>query len=156
MTKAANDLFAPFPLDGEQRQAVHAPLRAGLDEQAARAGSAWRLRPARRLPLSTSAPAMPILRTIRICAIPASCCSTPRAPICCRSAISPGHSYQSAQMIMKHYRARNAARADVAIDKLVAFIGKAARGDRIAAALHPLPPLHRPIFDAGPNFYALS
>jgi hypothetical protein len=27
-------------------------------------------------------------------------------------------------MIMKHYRARNAARADVAIDKLVAFIGK--------------------------------
>jgi hypothetical protein len=35
-----------------------------------------------------------------------------------------GHSYQSAQMIMKHYRARNAARADVAIDKLVTFIGK--------------------------------
>jgi hypothetical protein len=33
-----------------------------------------------------------------------------------------GHSYQSAQMIMKHCRARNAARADAAIDKLVAFI----------------------------------
>jgi hypothetical protein len=35
-----------------------------------------------------------------------------------------GHSYQSAQLIMKHYRARNAARADAAIDKLVAFISK--------------------------------
>lgn len=35
-----------------------------------------------------------------------------------------GHSYQSAQTIMKHYRARNAARADAAIDKLVAFISK--------------------------------
>jgi hypothetical protein len=35
-----------------------------------------------------------------------------------------GHSYQSAQLIMKHYRARNAARADAAIDKLVDFIGK--------------------------------
>ena len=35
-----------------------------------------------------------------------------------------GHGYQSAQTIMKNYRARNAARADVAIDKLVAFIGK--------------------------------
>lgn len=35
-----------------------------------------------------------------------------------------GHSYQSAQMIMKHYRARNAARADAAIDKLVEFISK--------------------------------
>jgi hypothetical protein len=35
-----------------------------------------------------------------------------------------GHSYQSAQLIMKHYRARNAARADTAIDKLVAFISK--------------------------------
>ncbi|MCK1407627.1 hypothetical protein [Bradyrhizobium sp. 76] len=35
-----------------------------------------------------------------------------------------GHSYQSAQLIMKHYRARNAARADAAIDKLVAFLGR--------------------------------
>ncbi|MBR0700143.1 hypothetical protein JQ599_09550 [Bradyrhizobium diazoefficiens] len=35
-----------------------------------------------------------------------------------------GHSYQSAQLIMKHYRARNPARADAAIDKLVAFLGK--------------------------------
>lgn len=35
-----------------------------------------------------------------------------------------GHSYQSAQLIMKHYRARNAARADAAIDRLVDFIGK--------------------------------
>jgi hypothetical protein len=35
-----------------------------------------------------------------------------------------GHSYQSAQLIMKHYRARNAARADVAIDRLVDFISK--------------------------------
>jgi hypothetical protein len=35
-----------------------------------------------------------------------------------------GHSYQSAQLIMKHYRARNAARADVAIDRLVAFVSK--------------------------------
>lgn len=35
-----------------------------------------------------------------------------------------GHSYQSAQLIMKSYRARNAARADVAIDKLVDFISK--------------------------------
>lgn len=34
-----------------------------------------------------------------------------------------GHSYQSAQLIMKHYRARNPARADVAIDKLIAFLG---------------------------------
>jgi hypothetical protein len=34
-----------------------------------------------------------------------------------------GHSYQSAQTIMKHYRARNPARADAAIDKLVAFLG---------------------------------
>ncbi len=33
-----------------------------------------------------------------------------------------GHSYQSAQTIMKHYRARNPARADAAIDKLVAFL----------------------------------
>ena len=33
-----------------------------------------------------------------------------------------GHSYQSAQTIMKHYRARNAARADAAIDRLVAFM----------------------------------
>ena len=36
-----------------------------------------------------------------------------------------GHSYQSAQTIMKHYRARNAARADVAINRLVEFISKA-------------------------------
>ncbi|MFT4115459.1 hypothetical protein [Bradyrhizobium sp.] len=35
-----------------------------------------------------------------------------------------GHSYQSAQLIMKHYRARNPARADAAIDKLVAFLGR--------------------------------
>lgn len=35
-----------------------------------------------------------------------------------------GHSYQSAQTIMKHYRARNAKRADVAIDRLVAFMSK--------------------------------
>jgi hypothetical protein len=35
-----------------------------------------------------------------------------------------GHSYQSAQLIMKHYRARNAARADAAIDRLVEFISK--------------------------------
>lgn len=35
-----------------------------------------------------------------------------------------GHSYQSAQLIMKHYRARNPARADAAIDKLVAFLAK--------------------------------
>jgi hypothetical protein len=35
-----------------------------------------------------------------------------------------GHSYQSAQLIMKHYRARNAARADAAIDRLVDFISK--------------------------------
>ena len=35
-----------------------------------------------------------------------------------------GHSYQSAQLIMKHYRARNAARADAAIDRLVAFISR--------------------------------
>jgi len=35
-----------------------------------------------------------------------------------------GHSYQSAQTIMKHYRARNAARADTAIDRLVEFISK--------------------------------
>ncbi|MDB5621072.1 hypothetical protein [Tardiphaga sp.] len=35
-----------------------------------------------------------------------------------------GHSYQSAQTIMKHYRARNAARADAAIDRLVAFMTK--------------------------------
>jgi hypothetical protein len=34
------------------------------------------------------------------------------------------HSYQSAQLIMKHYRSRNAARADAAIDKLVDFIGR--------------------------------
>jgi hypothetical protein len=39
-----------------------------------------------------------------------------------------GHSYQSAQLIMKHYRARNAARADVAIDRLVAFIGRESIG----------------------------
>lgn len=35
-----------------------------------------------------------------------------------------GHSYQSAQLIMKHYRARNAARADMAIDRLVDFISR--------------------------------
>jgi CHASE2 domain-containing sensor protein len=35
-----------------------------------------------------------------------------------------GHSYQSAQLIMKHYRARNAARAGAAIDRLVAFISR--------------------------------
>ena len=35
-----------------------------------------------------------------------------------------GRSYQSAQTIMKRYRARNAARADVAIDRLVDFISK--------------------------------
>lgn len=35
-----------------------------------------------------------------------------------------GHSYQSAQTIMKHYRARNAERADTGIDRLVAFIGQ--------------------------------
>jgi hypothetical protein len=35
-----------------------------------------------------------------------------------------GHSYQSAQLIMKHYRARNPDRADAAIDKLAAFITK--------------------------------
>lgn len=33
-----------------------------------------------------------------------------------------GHSYQSAQLIMKHYRARNPARADAAIDKLITFL----------------------------------
>ncbi|WP_407160849.1 hypothetical protein [Bradyrhizobium sp. STM 3557] len=35
-----------------------------------------------------------------------------------------GHSYQSAQLIMKSYRARNADRADVAMEKLVAFVSK--------------------------------
>lgn len=35
-----------------------------------------------------------------------------------------GHSYQSAQLIMKHYRARNAARADAAIDRLAAMLMK--------------------------------
>jgi hypothetical protein len=35
-----------------------------------------------------------------------------------------GHSYQSAQLIMKHYRTRNAARADAAIDRLAEFVSK--------------------------------
>ncbi|UZE47950.1 hypothetical protein ONR75_24240 [Rhodopseudomonas sp. P2A-2r] len=41
-----------------------------------------------------------------------------------------GHSYQSAQMIMKHYRARNPERADAAIDRLVAFISTTEFGQR--------------------------
>ncbi|MEZ5820436.1 MAG: hypothetical protein R3D82_06480 [Xanthobacteraceae bacterium] len=32
--------------------------------------------------------------------------------------------YDSAQLIMRHYRARNPARADAAIDKLVAFLSQ--------------------------------
>lgn len=35
-----------------------------------------------------------------------------------------GHSYRSGQLIMTHYRARNPARADAAIDRLVAFLGR--------------------------------
>jgi hypothetical protein len=37
---------------------------------------------------------------------------------------APGHSYQSAQTIVKHYRSRNAARADAVIDRLVDFISR--------------------------------
>ncbi len=35
-----------------------------------------------------------------------------------------GHSYKSAQTIVKHYRARNAARADAGIDRLVLQVRK--------------------------------
>lgn len=35
-----------------------------------------------------------------------------------------GHSYSSAQTIVKHYRARNALRADMGIDRLVLQVRK--------------------------------
>jgi hypothetical protein len=132
MTKAAKDLFAPFPLEGEQRQAALAgrarALGGWLDEQAARDGSDWRLAPCPTLAFVDERAGNADLKNDQdlrdTCVMLLDAAGNDLLSICDVT----GHSYQSAQMIMKHYRARNAARADVAIDKLVAFIGKGGAG----------------------------
>jgi len=121
-------LFAPFPLDEENkaRRARAVDQRARvlgewLDAQASRDSNsddgAWRLKPCPSLMFINGAGELDQkhdqdLRDTCVMLLDRAGCDL--LTICDIT----GHSYRSAQTIVKHYRARNADRADAGIDRL--------------------------------------
>jgi len=128
LTRTVDRLFAPFPLDEEKRaqraRAVDKRARAlaqWLDEQAARDSNgdkaAWRLKPCPSLMFVNGAGELDQkhdqdLRDTCVMLLDRAGCDL--LTICDIT----GHSYRSAQTIVKHHRARNVDRADAGIDRL--------------------------------------
>ncbi|MET4418838.1 hypothetical protein [Bradyrhizobium sp. RT3a] len=128
LIKDVDRLFAPFSLDEENKaqraRAVDQRKRAlaeWLDAQTARDSNgdetAWRLKPCPALMFVNSAGELDQkhdqdLRDTCVMLLDRAGCDL--LTICDIT----GHSYRSAQTIVKHYRARNAARADSGIDRL--------------------------------------
>jgi hypothetical protein len=128
LIRNVDKLFAPFPLDEEskaqrartvdQRARV---LAEWLDAQAARESNGdkagWRLKPCSSLMFINGAGELvqkhdQDLRDTCVMLLDRAGCDL--LTICDIT----GHSYRSAQTIVKHYRARNADRADAGIDRL--------------------------------------
>jgi len=128
LIRNVDKLFAPFPLDEEskaqrartvdQRARV---LAEWLDAQAARDSNGdkagWRLKPCSSLMFINGAGELDQkhdqdLRDTCVMLLDRAGCDL--LTICDIT----GHSYRSAQTIVKHYRARNADRADAGIDRL--------------------------------------
>ena len=138
LTRTVDRLFAPFPLDEEKRaqraRAVDKRARAlaqWLDEQAARDSNgdkaAWRLRPCPSLMFVNGAGELDQkhdqdLRDTCVMLLDRAGCDL--LTICDIT----GHSYRSAQTIVKHYRARNVDRADAGIDRLELQVRKGMKG----------------------------
>ena len=128
LIRTIDRLFAPFPLDEENKaqraRAVDQRARVlaeWLDGQAARDsngdGAAWRLKPCSSLMFVNGAGELDQkhdqdLRDTCVMLLDRAGCDL--LTICDIT----GHSYRSAQTIVKHYRARNADRADAGIDRL--------------------------------------
>jgi hypothetical protein len=128
LMRAADQLFAPFPLDeGNKARRTRAVdqrarvLAEWLDAQAARDSNgddeAWLLKPCRSLMFINGAGELDQkhdqdLRDTCVMLLDRAGCDL--LTICDIT----GHSYRSAQTIVKHYRARNADRADAGIDRL--------------------------------------
>src|SRR6266851_2909372 len=128
LIRTIDRLFAPFPLDEENKaqraRAVDQRARMlaeWLDAQAARDsngdGAAWRLKPCSSLMFVNGAGELDQkhdqdLRDTCVMLLDRAGCDL--LTICDIT----GHSYRSAQTIVKHYRARNADRADAGIDRL--------------------------------------
>jgi hypothetical protein len=128
LIRTIDRLFAPFPLDEENKaqraRAVDQRARVlaeWLDAQAARDsngdGAAWRLKPCSSLMFVNGAGELDQkhdqdLRDTCVMLLDRAGCDL--LTICDIT----GHSYRSAQTIVKHYRARNADRADAGIDRL--------------------------------------
>ncbi|PIT03969.1 hypothetical protein TSA1_26750 [Bradyrhizobium nitroreducens] len=128
LIKNVDRLFAPFPLNEENKaqraRAVDqrkSTLAKWLDAQTARDSNgddtAWRLKPCPELMFVNGAGELDQkhdqdLRDTCVMLLDRAGCDL--LTICDIT----GHSYRSAQTIVKHYRARNAARADSGIDRL--------------------------------------
>src|SRR5216684_3795115 len=128
LIRTVDGLFAPFALDEENKarraRAVDQRVRvlaAWLDAQAARDSNgddaAWRLKPCPSLMFVNGAGELDQkhdqdLRDTCVMLLDRAGCDL--LTICDIT----GHSYRSAQTIVKHYRARNADRADAGIDRL--------------------------------------
>jgi hypothetical protein len=128
LIRTVDRLFAPFPLDEENkaRRARAVDQRARvlmewLDARAVRDGNAdqgaWRLKPCPSLMFVNGAGELDQkhdqdLRDTCVMLLDRAGCDL--LTICDIT----GHSYRSAQTIVKHYRARNAGRADAGIDRL--------------------------------------
>jgi hypothetical protein len=128
LIRTAGALFAPFALaednKGLRARAVDQRARVlteWLDTQAARDGNGengpWRLRPCPSLMFINGAGELDQkhdqdLRDTCVMLLDRTGCDL--LTICDIT----GHSYRSAQTIVKHYRARNADRADAGIDRL--------------------------------------
>lgn len=126
--KDVDRLFAPFPLDEENKaqraRAIDQRKRAlaeWLDAQTARDSNgdetAWRVQPCPTLMFVNGAGELDQkhdqdLRDTCVMLLDRAGCNL--LTICDIT----GHSYRSAETIVKHYRARNAARADSGIDRL--------------------------------------
>ena len=124
LIRTVDGLFARVPLDEENkaRRARAVDQRARvlanwLDAQAARDSNgdeaAWRLKPCPSLMFVNGAGELDQdLRDTCVMLLDRAGCDL--LTICDIT----GHSYRSAQTIVKHYRARNADRADAGIDRL--------------------------------------
>jgi hypothetical protein len=128
LIRTVDELFAGFPLDEEKKaqRARALDQRAGLlaqwlDLRASRDSNgdevAWRLRPCPSLMFVNGAGELDQkhdqdLRDTCVMLLDRGGCDL--LTVCDIT----GHSYRSAQTIVKHYRARNADRADTGIDRL--------------------------------------
>ncbi|MDA9512187.1 hypothetical protein XI04_03765 [Bradyrhizobium sp. CCBAU 11430] len=127
LIKDVDKLFAPFPLEENKAQRARAvdqrkrALAEWLDAQTARDSNgdetAWHVKPCPTLMFVNGAGELDQkhdqdLRDTCVMLLDRAGCDL--LTICDIT----GHSYRSAQTIVKHYRARNAARADSGIDRL--------------------------------------